>query len=78
MFQINCFNICFSVEKSTDSNIQVSSKIYKVVAFGSNDTVLFPKENREFVQHSFAYLAVNSKTRTVAVFYHNVGDSIYT
>lgn len=68
----------YSVEKTTDSKIQVLSKIYKVEAFDSNGRVLFPKENKEFIQYSFAYLVVNVKTRTVALFYHNVGETIYT
>lgn len=71
-------NKCFSVEKTTDSSIQVTTKIYKVVVFDSNDTVLFPKEIKKSVPFSFAYLAVNSKTRTTAIFYHNVGDKVYT
>ncbi|XP_060863401.1 cilia- and flagella-associated protein 300-like isoform X1 [Metopolophium dirhodum] len=67
-----------AVEKIPGSGVQVSSKVYKIVAFDSNDTVLFPKECRNLIPYSFAYLAVNPKTRTVALFYHNVGDTIYT
>jgi len=52
--------------------------MYKVVAFDSNNTVLFPKEFKNPIPYSFAYLAVNPKTRTVALFFHNVGDKIYT
>lgn len=52
--------------------------MYNVTAFDSNDTVLFPKENVKPVPFSFAYIVVNQKTRTVALFFHNVGDQIYT
>lgn len=69
--------ICSSIEKSTNSKIQISSKIYKVLVFGSNDKIIFPKYNEESIPYSFAYLSVNQKTRTVALFFHNVGDTIY-
>ncbi|XP_026809487.1 cilia- and flagella-associated protein 300 isoform X1 [Rhopalosiphum maidis] len=67
-----------AVEKIPGSGIQVSSKMYQVVAFDSNDTVLFPKESKNSIPYSFAYLVVNPKSRTVALFFHNVGDTIYT
>ncbi|CAH1713582.1 unnamed protein product [Aphis gossypii] len=67
-----------AVEKIPESGIQVSSKMYQVVAFDSNDTVLFPKEIKSPIPYSFAYLVVNPKSRTVALFFHNVGDKIYT
>lgn len=69
---------CFRVEKIPESGMQVSSKMYQVVAFDSNDTVLFPKEIKSPISYSFAYLVVNPKSRTVALFFHNVGDKIYT
>ncbi|XP_025424359.1 uncharacterized protein C11orf70-like isoform X2 [Sipha flava] len=67
-----------NVEKVTDFGIRVSSKIYKVVAFNSNNKISFPKESINSAPYSFAYLSVNPKTRTVALFFHNVGDKIYT
>ncbi|XP_025199331.1 uncharacterized protein C11orf70 homolog isoform X2 [Melanaphis sacchari] len=67
-----------TVEKIPGSGIQVSSKIYQVVAFDSNDIVLFPKESKHLISYSFAYLVVNPKSRTVALLFHNVGDTIYT
>lgn len=69
---------CFSAEKTADTKLQVLSKIYKVIALGSKETVLFPKDNKECVLYNFAYLAVNAKTRIATLFYHNVGDKIYT
>lgn len=67
-----------SVEKIPESGMQISSKMYQVVAFDSNDTALFPKEIKSPIPYSFAYLVVNPKSRTVALFFHNVGDKIYT
>lgn len=68
----------FSVEKTKDFQIQVVTKIYQVITFDSNHSELFPKKNKGIVPYSFAYIAVNPKTRTVAIFHHNVGDTIYT
>lgn len=52
--------------------------MYKVIVFGSKETVLFPKDNKECVLYNFAYLAVNAKTRIATLLYHNVGDKMYT
>lgn len=68
---------CFSAEKTGDSKLQILSKMYEVIALGSKETVLFPKDNKGCILYNFAYLAVNAKTRIVTLFYHNVGDKIY-
>ncbi|XP_050442531.1 cilia- and flagella-associated protein 300-like [Adelges cooleyi] len=67
-----------AVEKMSDSKQpSVASRVYRVVALNSNNTVIFPKAHTESADYSFAYLTVYPKTRTVALLVHNVGSTIY-
>ncbi|XP_050542538.1 cilia- and flagella-associated protein 300 isoform X4 [Daktulosphaira vitifoliae] len=75
----NIYKDLISVEKNLEFNkILVASKVYNVMAFNSKDDMVYPKGFTDHFQNSFVYLIINRKTRTVTLFAHNAGNTIYT